>query len=63
MPPTAQLQNSAQPDISYLPDRKKYRDRVSRRLEEEELPEDFLLLIAVVLSSFVVWIMISILSI
>lgn len=63
MPSTAQLQNSAQPDTSYLPDRKKYRNRVSRRLEEEELPEDSLLLMAVVLSSFVVWIMISILSI
>ncbi|KAG2192184.1 hypothetical protein INT47_001595 [Mucor saturninus] len=40
MPPTAQLQNSTQPDISYLPNRKKYEDRVACRLAQEDLKKD-----------------------
>lgn len=43
--PTAQLQNKNQPDITYLPDHKKWQDRAARRLKEEdltkELPEGF----------------------
>jgi hypothetical protein len=43
--PTAQLQNKNQPDITYLPDHKKWQARTARRLEEEdltkELPEGF----------------------
>ncbi|OAD01551.1 hypothetical protein MUCCIDRAFT_153706 [Mucor lusitanicus CBS 277.49] len=43
--PTVQLQNSSQPDFTYLPDRVNYKNRVARRLAEEqlekELPEGF----------------------
>lgn len=43
--PTVQLQNSSQPDITYLPDLAKYKARVARRLNEEQLetsvPEGF----------------------
>lgn len=43
--PTIQLQNSSQPDFTYLPDRVNYKNRVARRLAEEqlekELPEGF----------------------
>lgn len=35
--PTIQLQNSSQPDITYLPDLAKYKARVSRRLNDEQL--------------------------
>lgn len=43
--PTIQLQNSSQPDITYLPDPVKYKSRIARRLKEEQLessvPEGF----------------------
>lgn len=43
--PTVQLQNSSQPDFTYLPDRQNYEARTARRLETEQLenylPEGF----------------------
>jgi hypothetical protein len=38
--PTAQLQNKNQPDITYLPDRKKWQERTARRQKEEKLSQD-----------------------
>ena len=38
--PTVQLQNSSQPDFTYLPDRKNYEARTARRLEQEQLETD-----------------------
>ena len=38
--PTIQLQNSSQPDFTYLPDRVNYKNRVARRLAEEQLEKD-----------------------
>ncbi|ORX90130.1 Clavaminate synthase-like protein [Basidiobolus meristosporus CBS 931.73] len=43
--PTIQIKNSSQPNITYLPDRKNWKERTERRLAEEqltrELPEGF----------------------
>ncbi|KAG1449737.1 hypothetical protein G6F56_008555 [Rhizopus delemar] len=39
--PTIQLKNDSQPDLTYLPDLKNYKERTSRRLAEEQL-ENFL---------------------
>lgn len=38
--PTIQLQNSSQSDFTYLPDRVNYKNRVARRLAEEQLEKD-----------------------
>ncbi|ORX47741.1 taurine catabolism dioxygenase TauD, TfdA family protein [Hesseltinella vesiculosa] len=38
--PTAQIHNSSQPDITYLPDKKNWQARTARRLAEEDLPKD-----------------------
>jgi hypothetical protein len=38
--PTVQLQNSSQPDFTYLPDRKNYEARTARRLAQEQLETD-----------------------
>jgi hypothetical protein len=38
--PTVQLQNSSQPDFTYLPSLKNYKNRTARRLAEEQLEKD-----------------------